>query len=98
MTKCGKLGLITAMSRRIPLAKFADDLAPIGASFRNHSTIYAPSFWILRFWKIREARKGRIPIGPRTSARREDVTFKILPPLRMEAPAPRISCSAQSMH
>ena len=35
-------------------------------------------------WKIREARKGRIPIGPRKSARREDVTFKILP-LRMEA-------------
>ena len=35
-------------------------------------------------WKIREARKGRIPIGPRKSARHEDVTFKILP-LRMEA-------------
>ena len=35
-------------------------------------------------WKIREARKGRIPVGPRKSARREDVTFKILP-LRMEA-------------
>ncbi|MGA7741797.1 MAG: hypothetical protein WBP56_06870 [Polyangia bacterium] len=35
-------------------------------------------------WKIREAQKGRIPIGPRKSARSEDVTFKILP-LRMEA-------------
>jgi hypothetical protein len=35
-------------------------------------------------WKIREARKGRIPVGPRKSARREDVTFKILP-LRLEA-------------
>jgi hypothetical protein len=35
-------------------------------------------------WKIREAQKGRIPIGPRKSAHREDVTFKILP-LRMEA-------------
>jgi hypothetical protein len=35
-------------------------------------------------WKIREARKGRVPVGPRKGARREDVTFKILP-LRMEA-------------
>ena len=35
-------------------------------------------------WKIREARKGRIPIGPHKSARNGDVTFKILP-LRMEA-------------
>jgi hypothetical protein len=35
-------------------------------------------------WKIREAKKGRIPIGPRKNARREGVTFKVLP-LRMEA-------------
>lgn len=35
-------------------------------------------------WKIREAQKGRIPVGPRRSARREGVTFKVLP-LRMEA-------------
>jgi hypothetical protein len=34
-------------------------------------------------WKIREAKKGRVPIGPRKNARREGVTFKILP-LRME--------------
>jgi len=34
-------------------------------------------------WKIREARKGRIPIGPRKSAR-QDVAFKVLP-LRMES-------------
>ena len=33
-------------------------------------------------WKIREAKKGRIPVGPRKNARREGVTFKILP-LRM---------------
>ena len=35
-------------------------------------------------WKIREARKGRVPVGPRKNAQREGVTFKILP-LRMEA-------------
>jgi hypothetical protein len=35
-------------------------------------------------WKIREARKGRIPVGPRKSANREGCTFKILP-LRMDA-------------
>jgi hypothetical protein len=35
-------------------------------------------------WKIREARKGRIPIGPRKSDPREEVTFKVLP-LRLEA-------------
>jgi len=35
-------------------------------------------------WKIREAKKGRIPVGPRKNARREGVTFKVLP-LRMEA-------------
>jgi hypothetical protein len=35
-------------------------------------------------WKIREAQKGRIPLGPRKSAHREGVTFKVLP-LRMEA-------------
>lgn len=34
-------------------------------------------------WKIREAQKGRIPVGPRKSAHRDGVTFKILP-LRME--------------
>ena len=34
-------------------------------------------------WKIREARKGRIPVGPRKNARREGVTFKVLP-MRME--------------
>jgi len=35
-------------------------------------------------WKIHEAKKGRIPVGPRKNARREGVTFKVLP-LRMEA-------------
>jgi hypothetical protein len=35
-------------------------------------------------WKIREAKKGRIPLGPRKSAHREGVTFKVLP-LRMES-------------
>ena len=35
-------------------------------------------------WKIREAQKGRIPVGPRKSAYREGVTFKVLP-LRMES-------------
>jgi len=35
-------------------------------------------------WKIREAQKGRIPLGPRKNAHREGVTFKVLP-LRMEA-------------
>ena len=34
-------------------------------------------------WKIREAKKGRIAVGPRKNARREGVTFKVLP-LRME--------------
>jgi hypothetical protein len=35
-------------------------------------------------WKIREAQKGRIPLGPRKNAHREGVTFKVLP-LRLEA-------------
>ena len=38
-------------------------------------------------WKIREAQKGRIPVGPRGNARRADgepLDFKVLP-LRMEA-------------
>jgi hypothetical protein len=35
-------------------------------------------------WKIREAQKGRIPVGPRKSAHREGATFKVLP-LRMES-------------
>jgi hypothetical protein len=35
-------------------------------------------------WKIREAQKGRIPLGPRKNVHREGVTFKVLP-LRMEA-------------
>jgi hypothetical protein len=35
-------------------------------------------------WKLREAQKGRLPIGPRKSTQRDDVTFKILP-LRMAA-------------
>lgn len=35
-------------------------------------------------WKIREAQKGRIPVGPRKNAHREGVTFKVLP-LRMES-------------
>ena len=34
-------------------------------------------------WKLREAQKGRIPIGPRKSAQ-QDAAFKVLP-LRMEA-------------
>jgi hypothetical protein len=37
-------------------------------------------------WKIREAQKGRISVGPRKSAHRAGVTFKVLP-LRMEAAA-----------
>jgi len=38
-------------------------------------------------WKIREAQKGRIPVGPRGNARRADgepLDFKVLP-LRMES-------------
>ena len=35
-------------------------------------------------WKIREAQKGRVPVGPRRSAHREGVAFKVLP-LRMES-------------
>jgi len=35
-------------------------------------------------WKIREAQKGRIPLGPRKNAHREGVTFKVLS-LRMES-------------
>jgi hypothetical protein len=35
-------------------------------------------------WKIREAQKGRVPVGPRRNTRREGVAFKVLP-LRMEA-------------
>ena len=35
-------------------------------------------------WKIREAQKGRIPVGPRRNTHREGVEFKVLP-LRMEA-------------
>jgi hypothetical protein len=35
-------------------------------------------------WKIREAQKGHIPVGPRKNAHREGVTFKVLP-LRMES-------------
>jgi hypothetical protein len=34
-------------------------------------------------WKIREARKGRIPVGPRKNIHKKDVEFKVLP-LRME--------------
>jgi len=34
-------------------------------------------------WKIREAKKGRIPVGPRKTAHREGATFKVLP-MRME--------------
>ena len=35
-------------------------------------------------WKIREAKKGRIPVGPRRNARKKGVAFKVLP-LRLEA-------------
>jgi len=35
-------------------------------------------------WKIREAQKGRIPVGPRRNSHREGVAFKVLP-LRLEA-------------
>jgi hypothetical protein len=35
-------------------------------------------------WKIREAQKGRIPLGPRKNAHRAGVTFKVLP-MRLEA-------------
>lgn len=34
-------------------------------------------------WKIREAQKGRIPLGPRQSRRRKEETIQVLP-LRME--------------
>jgi hypothetical protein len=34
-------------------------------------------------WKIREAKKGHISVGPRKNAHREGVTFKVLP-MRME--------------
>jgi len=37
-------------------------------------------------WKIREARKGRIVLGPRKSPHRDGVTFKVLP-MRMETTA-----------
>ena len=35
-------------------------------------------------WKIREAKKGRISVGPRRTSRREGVAYKVLP-LRLEA-------------
>ena len=35
-------------------------------------------------WKITQAQKGRIPVGPRKNARREGVTYRVLP-LRMES-------------
>jgi hypothetical protein len=35
-------------------------------------------------WKIRQAQKGRIPVGPRKSVRKEGATFRVLP-LRMES-------------
>lgn len=35
-------------------------------------------------WKITQAQKGRIPVGPRKSAHREGVTFKVLP-LRLDS-------------
>jgi hypothetical protein len=35
-------------------------------------------------WKIRQAQKGRIPVGPRKGARKEGATFRVLP-LRMES-------------
>jgi hypothetical protein len=35
-------------------------------------------------WKIREAQKGRVPVGPRRNARQEGAEFKVLP-LRMES-------------
>jgi hypothetical protein len=35
-------------------------------------------------WKVREAQKGRIPLGPRKNAHRAGVTFKVLP-LRLES-------------
>ncbi len=35
-------------------------------------------------WKIREAQKGRVPLGPRESRRRESESIKVLP-LRLES-------------
>ena len=35
-------------------------------------------------WRIRQARKGAVPTGPRKAARPEGTTFKVLP-LRMES-------------
>ena len=39
---------------------------------------------VVLIWKICEATKGCVPVGPHKNTRREVVTFKILP-LRMEA-------------
>jgi hypothetical protein len=46
-------------------------------------------------WKIREAQKGRIPVGLRKNAHREGVTFKVLP-LRLEAAVVDASTSSSS--
>jgi len=51
-------------------------LAVVGRPTGSTNTAYM-------IWKIREARKGRITVGPRKNAKREGVTYKVLP-LRME--------------
>ena len=55
-------------------ARYAEVVGrPTGSSNKNYL-----------LWKIREAIKGRIPVGPRRNTHREGVEFKVLP-LRMEA-------------
>jgi len=55
-------------------ARYAEVVGrPTGSSNKNYL-----------LWKIREAQKGRIPVGPRRNTHREGAEFKVLP-LRMEA-------------
>jgi hypothetical protein len=71
------IGPVTEKLTRLDVAELqARYLEAIGRPTGSSSKAYL-------VWKIREARKGRIPVGPRKNARREGVTFKILP-LRME--------------
>jgi len=58
--------------------------APPVFNFQASGRPTGPTNKAYMIWKIREAQKGRIPLGPRKSAHREGVTFKVLP-LRMEA-------------
>lgn len=61
------------------------DVPTLQARYREvvgHDTGSSISAYLI--WKIREAQKGRIPVGPRKRAHREGVTFRVLP-LRMES-------------